>query len=130
MGREMAKIGELDKGSYVVYNGEPCRVTKKSVPSVKNKEDAKEKVYLEGLFDGQKRTFVEEPESRIEVPVIEKGKAQILAIVGNHAQLMDLSSYESFQLAIPLELRGEVEEGDEVEYIQALGRKKIERKRS
>ncbi|KXA89889.1 hypothetical protein AKJ57_04750 [candidate division MSBL1 archaeon SCGC-AAA259A05] len=45
-------------------------------------------------------------------------------------QLMDLFSYEAFQLTIPLELRGEVEEGDEIEYIQALGRKKIERKKS
>jgi translation initiation factor 5A len=40
---------------------------------------------------------------------------------------MDLSSYESFELPIPLELRGEVKEGVEVEYIQALGRRKIER---
>ncbi|KXA95866.1 hypothetical protein AKJ65_00425, partial [candidate division MSBL1 archaeon SCGC-AAA259E19] len=69
-------------------------------------------------------------EGRIEVPIIERGKALILAIIGENAQLMDLSSYEAFQLAIPLELRGEVEEGDEIEYIQALGRKKIERKES
>lgn len=129
MGREMAEIGKLDTGSYVIVNEEPCRVTKKSISSSRNDEEVKEKVYVEGIFDGQKRTFVETPESRVEIPVIERNSAQILAIIGNSAQLMDLSSYETFELTIPLELRGEVEEGDEVRYIQALGRKKIEGKK-
>lgn len=129
MGREMAEIGKLDIGSYVVVNEEPCRITKKSSSAPAGEDNAKEKIYLEGLFDGQKRTFVKTPEERVEVPLIERGNAQVLAIIGNSAQLMDLSSYETFELTIPLELRGELEEGDEVEYIQALGRKKIERKR-
>lgn len=129
MGREMAEIGKLNEGSYVVVNEEPCKITKKSVSSPGRDEHAKEKVYAEGLFDGQKRTFVKSLDSRVEVPIIERKSAQILAIIENSAQLMDLSSYETFELTIPLELRGEIEEGDEVDYIQALGRKKIERKR-
>jgi translation initiation factor 5A len=45
----------------------------------------------------------------------------------NNAQLMDLNTYETFELPIPINLRGDVREGVEVEYIQALGRRKIER---
>lgn len=127
MGREMVDVGELRVGDYVIYNEEPCRVTKKSDSSTDKDSDMKEKVYLEGLFDGQKRTFVKSIEEKIEVPIIEDGKAQVLAIIDNTAQLLDLSSYESFELSIPLDFRGDLEEGDEVKYIQALGRKKIER---
>ncbi len=125
----MVEVGELSVGDFVVYNEEPCQVTKKSDSSTDKDSDKKEKVYLEGLFDGQKRTFVKSVDEKVEVPIIEDGRAQVLAIIGNTAQLLDLSSYESFELSIPLEFRGDLEEGDEVEYIQALGRKKIERKR-
>lgn len=124
----MAEIGKLKVGSYVIVNEEPCRITKKS-SSAAGTDNEKEKVYVEGLFDGQKRTFVEPCDAKVEIPIIERKNAQILAIIGRNAQLMDLSSYETFELSIPLELRGELEEGDEVEYIQALGRKKVVRKR-
>lgn len=128
MGREMKKTGGLKVGDYVIFNEEPCVVNKKSVSAAEG-GDEKEKIYVEGLFDGQKRTFVSHLDDKVEVPIIEKGCAQILAIIGNSAQLMDLDSYETFELTIPLDFRGELEEGDEVEYIQALGRKKIERKK-
>lgn len=128
MGRKTVEIGKLEVGDYVVFNEEPCMITKKSDASAKGEENAKEKVYLEGLFDGQKRTFVEPVETEVEVPLIERSKAQVLAIIGTSAQLIDLKTYETFELTIPLELRGEIEEGDEVVYVQALGRKKIERK--
>lgn len=127
MGRRIAKVGELGKGSYVIVNEEPCVITKKSQTT--DDENVQEKVYVEGLFDGQKRTFVKSTDDKVEVPVVERGDAQVLAIIGNSAQLLDLSSYETFEVQIPLELRGEVEEGDEVEYTQALGRKKMEGKK-
>ncbi len=130
MGRRMAKVSELEPGSYVIVNEEPCVVTKKSEASPGNEEEMKkEKVYVEGLFDSQKRTFVKSIDSKVEVPVVESGIAQVMAIIGNSAQLMDMESYETFEVTIPLELRGELEDGDEVEYTQALGRKKIERKK-
>ena len=130
MGRSMAKVSELDPGSYVIVNEEPCVVTKKSTSSPGDGDEMKkEKVYVEGLFDGQKRTFVKSVDSKVEVPLVEEGSAQVLAIIANSAQLMDMSSYETFEVTIPLELRGELEEGDEVIYTQALGRKKIERKK-
>jgi len=126
MGREMVKVKNLDVGDYVLVNEEPCQVTKKSASSASG-DESNVKVYVEGLFDSQKRTFTSDVENSREVPIIERGSAEIVAIIGNSAQLMDLESYETFEVSIPLEFRGEVEEGDEIEYIQALGRKKMER---
>ncbi|MFP4005393.1 MAG: translation initiation factor IF-5A [Candidatus Hadarchaeia archaeon] len=130
MGRETLMVKDLDSGNYVIVNEEPCVVTKKSSSTPKsNGDNDKEKIYVEGIFDGQKRTFVKEIDDEVEVPLIERSDAEVLALLGNSAQLMDLNSYETFELSIPLELRGDLEEGDEIEYIQAMGRKKIERKK-
>ena len=63
---------------------------------------------------------------KIQVPTIERGSAGVLAIVANTAQLMDLKTLETFQLPISMNLRGDVREGGEIEYIQTHGRRKIE----
>ncbi len=38
MGREMAEIGKLNVGSYVIVNEEPCQITKKSDASARNED--------------------------------------------------------------------------------------------
>lgn len=127
---EKAEIGKLDIGEYIVVNGDPCVITKKTSSSTKNTDPKKEKIYVEGLFDGQKRTMVKKLSEEVEVPEVERGNAQIVAIIRDNAQVMDLSSYETFELSIPLELRGELEEGDEIEYVESLDRRKMVRKRA
>ena len=125
-----AEIGNLDVGEYIVVNGDPCVITKKTSSSTKNTDPKKEKIYVEGLFDGQKRTMVKKLTEEVEVPEVERGNGQVVAIIRGNAQVMDLSSYDTFELAIPLELRGELEEGDEIEYVESLDRRKMVRKRS
>ncbi|MEM2426967.1 MAG: translation initiation factor IF-5A, partial [Candidatus Hadarchaeales archaeon] len=88
---------------------------------------AKAKIDAISFFDGQKRTVIKPTSAKVEVPIVKRGNAQVLAVVKNNAQLMDLTTYETFELPIPMELRGEIKEGVEVEYIEALGRRKIER---
>ena len=59
--------------------------------------------------------------------MIDRKKAQVLSMHGPQAQLMDLSSYETFELPIPEEFAGQVEPGGEIWYIEAMGRRKITR---
>jgi len=40
---------------------------------------------------------------------------------------MDMETYETFEMDIPDEFADKMQEGKEIEYIQALGRKKIMR---
>jgi translation initiation factor 5A len=127
MGVELTEVGKLREGKFIVIDGEPCKILGFATSAPGKHGHAKAKIDAVGLFDGQKRSIVRPTSAKVEVPIVERGNAQVLAIVESSAQLMDLSSYESFELPIPLELRGEVKEGVEVEYIQALGRRKIER---
>jgi len=61
----------------------------------------------------------------VRVPIIDKRKAQILSMHGNVAQLMDLATYETFELAIPADLQGDIQPGQETMYVEALGRRKL-----
>ena len=47
--------------------------------------------------------------------------------MGNDVQLMDLESYETFELPMPDELKDKIAEGVEVDYIEAMGKQKIMR---
>ncbi len=42
-------------------------------------------------------------------------------------QLMDLETYETFEMQIPDEYKGKLEPGAEINYLEALGKKKITR---
>jgi len=126
----MAEVGKLKEGRFVIIDNEPCRIVGMTISAPGKHGHAKAKIDAIGLFDTQKHTVIRPTSAKIEIPIIERGSAQVLAVVGTHAQLMDLTSYETFELPIPINLRGEVNEGAEVEYIQALGRRKIERVKS
>jgi len=125
--KEMTEISKLKEGRFVIIDGEPCRIVGFSTSAPGKHGHAKAKVDAIGIFDSQKRSIVRPTSAKVGVPIIERSGAQVLAIIANNAQLMDLKTYETFELHIPMILRGEVLEGVEVEYIQALGRRKLER---
>ncbi|KUO41101.1 MAG: hypothetical protein APZ16_05855 [Candidatus Hadarchaeum yellowstonense] len=125
--KEVTEVGKLKEGRFIIIDDEPCRIVGFSTSAPGKHGHAKAKIDAVGLFDNQKRTIVKPTSAKVEVPIIERGSAQVLAIVSNNAQLMDLNTYETFELPIPINLRGDVKEGVEVEYLQALGRRKIDR---
>jgi translation initiation factor 5A len=125
--KEVTEVGKLKEGRFVVIDDEPCRIVGFSTSAPGKHGHAKAKIDAIGIFDSQKRSIVRPTSAKIDVPIIERGNAQVLAIISNNAQLMDLTTYETFELPISMALRGEVREGVEVEYIQALDRRKIER---
>jgi len=126
MMRKMIKVGKLKEGSFIIIDGEPCYVNNFLTSPPGKHGGGNAKITATGLFDSQKHHIIQPTSAKIEVPIIERGIAEVLAIVANNAQLMDLTTYETFELPISVNLRGDVHEGGMVEYIQALGRKKIE----
>ena len=114
-------IKNLKKGSFVLIDGNPCRV--ESISSGKSGKHGASKTRVEGigLFDGRRRSIVKPSSDKVDVPIINKKKAQVLAISGNRAQLMDLSDYSMFELDIPEELKGKLSSGEEINYFEVVG---------
>lgn len=78
------------------------------------------------LFDGQKRSYIGSVANKVYVPIVERKSAQVISITGDIAQLMDMGDFSTFEIVIPDELKDRVKEGEEVSYITALGKVKLD----
>jgi translation initiation factor 5A len=120
-----AVIKSLKPNSFVLIDDVPCRVEKVSI-SVSGKHGAaKARVDAIGLFDGRRRSIVKPADENVEVPIVNKKSAQILAMVGENAQLMDLTDYSVFELPIPEELKEKIKAGEEISYFEIAGVKTL-----
>jgi translation initiation factor 5A len=122
-------VGDLKVGSYVVIDGEPCRVVEITKAKTGKHGSAKANVVAIGLFTGQKRTLMAPVDQQVEVPIIEKHVGQILADKGDSITVMDLETYETFDMERPNEpeIADKIRPGAEIEYWSVMGRRKIVR---
>ena len=106
----------IREGGYVLMNGAPCVV--KSIQTSKTGKHGASKCRIEGvgIIDGQKRIEIHPGHDNMDVPIVEKKNAQVLSIQGDTASAMDTETYETFDLKIPDEVKGEIKEGQQVSY--------------
>ncbi|KYK25000.1 translation initiation factor IF-5A [Thermoplasmatales archaeon SM1-50] len=126
--KEIAEVRELKVGRYVLIDEEPCKIMSISTSKPGKHGEAKARIDAVGIFDEQKRSVVHPVKHKVGVPIIDKRSAQILALMGaDIVQLMDMETYETFEMPIPEELKGQLEPGKEILYLQAMGKRKITR---
>ena len=118
---------DLKVGRFVMRDGIACRVVDIEVSAPGKHGAAKMRITGIGIFDGQKKTLLKPSSGDIEVPVITKKKAQVVSVSDTTAQVMDLESYETFDLPIPEDMKGSVKAGAEIEIMEASGRRAISR---
>jgi len=109
-------VGSLQKGSYVVLEGAACKVADMQVSRPGKHGHAKVRLTAVGLVDEKKRIVVMPGHDNVDVPIVEKKSAQVLSIQDDTANVMDSENYETFDLKIPEELKGQVAEGLNVLY--------------
>jgi translation initiation factor 5A len=127
----MAALKDLKKGQYVVIDGEPCRVVKVDISKSGKHGASKARLEAIGLFDDKKRSLVKPADSDLEIPIIMKKTAQVLAFLGpDTVQLMDLQDYSTFESEIPEELKGKMAQGGEVLYWEVSGKKILKENKS
>lgn len=109
-------VGEIKEGKYVVIDGIACVV--KSVQKSKPGKHGHAKCRIEavGLINEEKKIVVKPAHDTMDSPLIEKENAQVLSIKENVANVMDLKSFETFDLKVPEELKDEIKEGSQVTY--------------
>ncbi len=125
--KELAEVRTLKVNRYVIIDDEPCKIMSISTSKPGKHGEAKARIEAIGIFDGQKRSIVHPVKHKVNVPMIDKRSAQVLALMGDNVQLMDLETYETFEMQIPDEFKDALEPGKEIQYLQALGKKKITR---
>jgi translation initiation factor 5A len=124
-------LGDVKVGTYIIIDGEPCRVVEISRAKTGKHGSAKAHVVAIGLFSGSKKTLTAPVDQRVESPVIEKRVGQILADLGNSFQVMDMETYETYEVEKPNDpqLLEKLKPGIQVEYWEVLGKRLIVRTR-
>ena len=131
------ELGSLKTGSYILLpvsdqpTGDPCRITEFDTSKPGKHGAAKARIVGVGVFDGQKRPHVGPVSMQVHVPLIDKRVGQIISITGSNFQLMDSESFETFDAdLVDEEIEGKLQQGQDIEYWNVMGRIKIMRIKS
>ncbi len=124
---KIVDASELRVGSYAIFDGE-CYVIKNVDTSKTGKHGAHKCRFDATSVIGEKKKMALFPgTARIEVPMIDKRKAQVLAKVGEKVSIMDAENFENFELPVPEEFKEQITEGMTLEYWDVEGKKIIKR---
>lgn len=126
--KKFAGVGSFKPGSYILIDGFACQVKNVDKSKPGKHGSAKARIVAFDLFTGQKRGLLKPTGAEAEVPIIVKGNAQVVAVMGDTVQIMDLTSYETFDVRKPAEVQG-LASGIEVEYMRWGDNVKIVRKK-
>ncbi|VVB82047.1 Translation initiation factor 5A [uncultured archaeon] len=118
---------EAKPGTNIIVDGEACAVKKMDISKTGKHGHAKCRIECVGIISDNKKVFVIPGHDRVEVPLVEKKKGQVLSI-GDRVSIMDLESFETLEVACPDEVKSQLEINSNVEYWDVEGTKIIKRK--
>lgn len=95
------EIQKLKEGSYIMVDDEPCEIKSTERSKSGKHGHAKVRVVCVGVFDDNKRSISFPSGDLVDVPIIDKGNAQINFINDEKINILDLDSYESIDVDWP-----------------------------
>jgi translation initiation factor 5A len=132
-----AESGSLKVGSYILLpvsdqpTGDPCRITEYETSKPGKHGAAKARIVGVGVFDGQKRPHVGPVSMQVHIPLIDKRAGRVISITDSNVQVMDSETFETIDVdLIDEEVEGKLEQGNDIEYWNVMGRTKIMRVKS
>ena len=128
MEKKFVKVGQLKENSYVLIDDVVCRIVSIDKSKPGKHGSTKARIVAMGIFQNTKKGLLQPTSADAEVPIIEKGTAQVVAVMGNVLQLMDATTYETFNSEMPSELKG-LKSGDEIEFMKYGENAKVLRKK-
>ena len=127
------QVSKLKPGRYIIIDGEPCRIVNITVSSPGKHGSAKARIEAVGIFDKKVRSIVKPTSAEVDVPIIDKRVGQVIAITPDTVQIMDMETYELYDVPIETgvedEVKDQLKEGITVEYWETLGRIQIKKVR-
>ncbi|MFB6182739.1 MAG: translation initiation factor IF-5A [Candidatus Nanohaloarchaea archaeon] len=120
---QQIEASNVSNGTYVMIDGEPCKIRSTSKSSPGKHGSAKIKIKARGVFDDKDRHITKPADAMMMSPDVDKRIGQIVSKDGDIAQVMDMDSYETEEMKIPDEF--DVSEGDEIEYWIIGDRKQV-----
>jgi translation initiation factor 5A len=120
-------VGQLKEGNYVLIDGFVCQIKSSEKSKPGKHGSAKARITAVGVFDDTKRQLLKQTGDDNEVPIITRGNAQIVAIMGESLSLLDMETYETREVPKPKDIPG-LQQGDEIEFIKWGDKYRVTRK--
>ena len=114
-------------GTNILLDGEPYTIKKIDISKTGKHGHAKARIEAVGIINEQKKVFVVPGHERLDVPLVDKRKGQVLS-KASKISIMDLENFETLEVDCPEEIKQELEENSNVEYWDIEGAKIIKRK--
>jgi translation initiation factor 5A len=120
---------EVKVGTNIIVDGVPCAVKSIDISKTGKHGHAKCRIEAVGIITGLKKVFVVPGHERLEVPIVDKRKGQILSKADGKASIMDLENFETIEVPCPdSDVFEELQENGNCEYWDVEGEKIIRRK--
>ncbi|MBY8998320.1 MAG: translation initiation factor IF-5A [Candidatus Thorarchaeota archaeon] len=101
MSIKKAEAKSLKPGGYFIIDGEPCRVISMDKSKPGKHGSAKANIVAVGFFDNRKRNVIMPADRMVDVPLIDKTSATVIADMGETYSLMDSETYETYEVSKP-----------------------------
>ena len=101
MSIKKSEAKSLKPGSYFIIDGEPCRVISMDKSKPGKHGSAKANIVAVGFFDNRKRNVIMPADRMVDVPLIDKTSATVIADMGETYSLMDSETFETYEVLKP-----------------------------
>jgi translation initiation factor 5A len=125
--KKFAQLGQLKEKHYIIIDDVICRIDTMTKSKPGKHGAAKMRLTATAVFSGQKMNLLKPTSATVEVPVIDKGNAQVIADLGDKFQIMDMDDYQTYEVN-KTDFKDLVA-GSEIEYMKAGDLIKIVRKK-
>ncbi|MBS3084930.1 translation initiation factor IF-5A [Candidatus Pacearchaeota archaeon] len=119
---------EARVGTNLILEGEFYTLKKMDISKTGKHGHAKCRIEAENMVSNSKKVFVVPGHERFEIPLVNKNKGQVLSVNDSRASIMDLESFETIEVAVPAELKDQIQINDNVEYWNIEGTLILKRK--
>ncbi len=125
---KFAQAGQLKERQFIVIEETICRIDTIDKSKPGKHGAAKIRITATGVFNDKRMNLLKPADADVEVPVIDKGNAQIISDTGDKYQMMDVADYQTYDVE-KAEFK-DLKAGDNVEYMKAGPFIKIVRKKA
>jgi translation initiation factor 5A len=118
---------EIKVGTNIILDGVSCTVRNIDISKTGKHGHAKCRIEAITIIGGQKKIVVLPGHDRVEVPMVDKRKGQVLSKGDGKVSLMDSESFETLEVMCPEDVMPEIQDGGNCEYWDIEGEKIVKR---
>jgi translation elongation factor P/translation initiation factor 5A len=113
----VASASELNKGNFFSFKGEILQVLRKELVAYGTHSHSKLKLSVSDVYGKKERVLTFAHEDKVDILDIKKKTGNVLSKTPKGVQIMDPFSYETMGASADSRLLEEINEGDEVIFI-------------